>query len=81
MKRSLIAVFLCVAPFAGAQAKRDFLTNDEANQIRNAQGLEYDAAFPTNGSTTWAQESLTKSNTDVSAHWTSKLFDRSWQIP
>jgi hypothetical protein len=37
MKYCLIAVFLCAAPFAGAQAKRDFLTNDEANQIRNAQ--------------------------------------------
>ena len=40
MKSSLIALLLCaasVAPFAAAQAKRDYLTNDEANQIRNAQ--------------------------------------------
>ena len=28
---------LCAAPFARAQAKRDYLTNDEANQIRNAK--------------------------------------------
>jgi hypothetical protein len=28
----------------------------------------------------WARESLTKTNTDVSAHWVSKLFDRHWQI-
>lgn len=27
-----------------------------------------------------ALESLTKSNTDVSAHWVSKLFNRTWQI-
>jgi hypothetical protein len=49
MKTPRIAPLLCVvfavifgalfggAPFAGAQAKRDYLTNDEANQIRNAQ--------------------------------------------
>jgi hypothetical protein len=57
-----------------------FGTPNFNNQVRNAQGLEYDAAFPTNGSTTWAQESLTKTNTDIAAHWTSKLFDRRWQI-
>ncbi|HEY6474939.1 MAG TPA: TonB-dependent receptor, partial [Polyangia bacterium] len=28
----------------------------------------------------WAQEDLTKVNTDVNAHWTSKLFDHHWQI-
>ncbi|HEY7372245.1 MAG TPA: carboxypeptidase regulatory-like domain-containing protein [Polyangia bacterium] len=28
----------------------------------------------------WAQEKLTKSNADVSAHWTSKLYDHHWQI-
>ncbi len=28
----------------------------------------------------WAQEELTKVNTDVNAHWTSKLFDHHWQI-
>jgi hypothetical protein len=40
MKFPLIAMLLsgiCVAPFAAAQAKRDYLTSDEANQIRNAQ--------------------------------------------
>jgi hypothetical protein len=33
-----------------------------------------------NSNPAWAQESLTKTNTDLSAHWTSKLFDRRWQI-
>ncbi len=28
----------------------------------------------------WAQEDLTKVDTDVNAHWTSKLFDHHWQI-
>ena len=32
-------------------------------------------AFPVDGKPSWAQESLTKANTDVMAHWTSKLFD------
>ena len=46
-------------------------------------GGELELALPGpdgNGPTTWAQESLTRTNTDVSAHWTSKLFDRHWQI-
>jgi hypothetical protein len=40
MKSRILAVILCAcgaAPFMIPQAKRDFLTNDEANQIRNAQ--------------------------------------------
>ena len=28
----------------------------------------------------WAQEKLTKTNSDFTAHWTSKLFDHRWQI-
>jgi carboxypeptidase family protein len=28
----------------------------------------------------WAQEKLNKTNTDVTAHWTSKLMDHRWQI-
>ncbi|HEY2729426.1 MAG TPA: TonB-dependent receptor [Polyangia bacterium] len=46
-------------------------------------GSPFDALYPGptgNGPTTYAQESLTRTNTDVSAHWTSKLFDRHWQI-
>jgi hypothetical protein len=50
------------------------------NQLRSFTGFELDSAFPSNGQASWAQESLTKTNTDVSAHWTSKLFDRHWTI-
>jgi hypothetical protein len=55
------------------------------NQLRSFQGTgtEILSAFPGpdgNGPTTWAQEQLTKTNTDASAHWTSKLFDRKWQV-
>jgi hypothetical protein len=54
------------------------------NQLRVLPGVnEFQAAFPGpdgNGPATWAQERLTKTNTDASAHWTSKLFDRKWQI-
>jgi hypothetical protein len=54
------------------------------NQLRSFNnGEELFAAFPGpdgNGPATWAQERVTKTNTDVSAHWTSKLFDRKWQI-
>jgi hypothetical protein len=54
------------------------------NQLRSLPGgQEIASAFPGpdgKGPTTFAQESLTKTNTDVSAHWTSKLFDRKWQI-
>jgi len=28
----------------------------------------------------WAQEKLTKSNNDFTAHWTSKLYDHHWQL-
>ena len=28
----------------------------------------------------WAQEKLTKSNSDFTAHWTSKLYDNHWRI-
>jgi hypothetical protein len=35
MKRILIAILLCACAYS--QAKRDYLTSDEANQIRNAQ--------------------------------------------
>jgi hypothetical protein len=41
---------------------------------------EFNSAFPADGHSSWAQESLTKTNTDVTAHWTSKLFDRHWQL-
>ncbi|HVZ71585.1 MAG TPA: TonB-dependent receptor [Polyangia bacterium] len=58
-----------------------FGTPNFNNQMRSFQnGQEIDAAFPQNGQTTWAQEALTKVNNDVSAHWSSKLFDRHWQI-
>jgi len=54
------------------------------NQLRSFPGgNEIEAAFPGpdgHGPTTWAQEQLTKTNTDASAHWTSKLFDRKWQV-
>ncbi len=50
------------------------------NQLRSFNnGQELNSAFPVNGPS-WAQESLTKSNTDFMAHWTSKLFDRKWQV-
>jgi hypothetical protein len=46
-----------------------------------SNGQQLNAAFPGgNGAPTWAQESLTKTNTDLNLHWTSKLFDRHWQI-
>jgi hypothetical protein len=58
-----------------------FGTPNFNEQLRSfLNGQEYNGAFPSNGSTAWAQEQLTKVNTDVSAHWTSKLFDRRWQI-
>jgi hypothetical protein len=40
MKSRVAGVLLCIlgaAPFAVPQAKRDYLTSDEANQVRNAQ--------------------------------------------
>ena len=55
------------------------------NELRATDGglNVYNAAFPSyngSGPATWPQEELTKTNTDLSAHWTSKLFDRHWQI-
>jgi hypothetical protein len=51
------------------------------NQLRSFNnGNEINSEFPSGTNSTWAGESLTKTNTDVTAHWTSKLFDRHWQI-
>jgi hypothetical protein len=55
------------------------------NELRATDGglNVLNAAFPSadgSGKATWPQESLTKANTDVTAHWTSKLFDRHWQL-
>jgi hypothetical protein len=44
------------------------------NEMRSFNGVEFIS------NPAWAQESLTKSNSDFSAHWTSKLFDHHWQI-
>jgi hypothetical protein len=59
-----------------------FGTPNFNNQLRDAGGLEYAGAFPAAGSDKAVsyQESLTRANTDISAHWTSKLFDRKWQV-
>ena len=61
-----------------------FGTPSFTNNLRTFQsGVELNSAFPGpdgNGPTTWATEAITRTNTDVSAHWTSKLFDRRWQI-
>jgi hypothetical protein len=43
-------------------------------------GQELNSEFPSAGKTTWPVESLTKTNSDVVAHWTSKLMDRRWTI-
>jgi hypothetical protein len=46
-------------------------------------GQEFLALYPSadgSGPATWPLESLTRTNTDVTAHWTSKLFDRHWQV-
>ncbi|HXU03370.1 MAG TPA: carboxypeptidase regulatory-like domain-containing protein [Polyangia bacterium] len=45
--------------------------NDE---MRSFNGIEFIS------NPAWAQESLTKSNADFTAHWTSKLFDHHWQL-
>ncbi len=52
------------------------------NQMRRFNnGLEINSEFPTPGSgATWAQESLTKANTDATLHWTSKLADRHFTL-
>jgi len=44
------------------------------NQMRQFNGIEFIS------NPAWAQEQLTKSNNDISAHWTSKLYDHHWQI-
>jgi hypothetical protein len=44
------------------------------DQMRSFLGLEA-LANPD-----WSRESLTKTNTDATLHWTSKLFSRHWQI-
>jgi hypothetical protein len=43
-------------------------------QMRTFNGVEFIS------NPAWAQEKLTKNNVDMTAHWTSKLFDRRWQI-
>jgi hypothetical protein len=43
-------------------------------QMRAFNGIEFIS------NPAWAQEKLTKSNSDFSAHWTSKLYDHHWQI-
>ncbi len=45
------------------------------NELKNQYGLNSYASDPRT-----AVESLTKANTDVSAHWVSKLLERRWQI-
>ncbi|MDB4982519.1 MAG: TonB-dependent receptor plug [Myxococcales bacterium] len=50
-------------------------TPNFTNGVRSVSG--FDSA---NASPSWAAEKLTKTNTDVSAHWTSKFFDRKWQL-
>jgi hypothetical protein len=45
------------------------------NELKNQYGLNSLASDPRD-----AVEELTKVNTDVNAHWTSKLLDRRWQI-
>jgi carboxypeptidase family protein len=44
-------------------------------ELRGEYGVDDVASNPN-----VALEQLTKANTDVNAHWTSKLFDRHWQI-
>jgi len=46
-------------------------TNDEMRSFNNIEFISNPA---------WAQEKLTKSNMDFTAHWTSKLYDHHWQI-
>jgi hypothetical protein len=45
--------------------------NDEMRSFNNIEFISNPA---------WAQEKLTKSNMDFTAHWTSKLYDHHWQI-
>ncbi|HVV52028.1 MAG TPA: carboxypeptidase regulatory-like domain-containing protein, partial [Polyangia bacterium] len=44
-------------------------------EVKSQYGINSYASDPQT-----AVEDLTRANTDVSAHWTSKLFDRRWQI-
>jgi hypothetical protein len=46
------------------------------NQMRSVFGPGIDAV----SSPSWAREALTKTNTDITARWVSKLFDRRWTI-
>jgi hypothetical protein len=43
-------------------------------QMRSFNGIEFIS------NPEWAQERLTKSNSDFTAHWTSKLYDNHWKI-
>ena len=45
--------------------------NEEMRSLNNIEFISNPA---------WAQEKLTKSNSDFTLHWTSKLFDHHWQI-
>jgi hypothetical protein len=45
--------------------------NDQERSFNNVEFISNPA---------WAQERVTKNNADASAHWTSKLYDRRWQI-
>jgi hypothetical protein len=45
------------------------------NQLKQQYGVDTKSSNPD-----WMSESLTKTNTDVTARWVSKLFDRHWQI-
>jgi hypothetical protein len=44
-------------------------------ELKNQYGVD-----PLSSDPRTALESLTKSNTDLTAHWVSKLYDRKWQI-
>jgi hypothetical protein len=55
--------------------------NDNVRTFNSGQELF--SQFPSadgSGKATWPLERDTRTNTDVTAHWTSKLFDRHWQI-
>jgi hypothetical protein len=53
-----------------------FLTSPSTNtELKNQYGINPFSSDPRT-----ALESLTKANTDLTAHWTSKLLERRWQI-
>jgi hypothetical protein len=57
--------------------------NNNLRTFPAGSDVAMDSLFPGpdgNGPTTWASEYVTRTNTDVSARWTSKLFDRHWNI-